>query len=186
MLFDIFSLLLQIVTALIAGTCLLRGYIQLCGIQLTLRSANPIAPFVFALTNWIVLPLRRVLTALRRIDTASFVAAYLVTLAKYAVFWLWAESAWDPLNLPIQAAIEMASTCISGLFWIAIIYALASWMRSASPAMMFLELLAEPVLEPLRRVLPRVGGLDLSVLALIVILQVLEIVLHHLSRAILL
>ena len=64
--------------------------------------------------------------------------------------------------------------------------ALASWLRSASPAMMFIELLAEPVLEPLRRVLPRVGGLDLSALALIVILQILEIVLHHFSRAVLL
>ena len=72
MLFEIFSLLLQVITALIAGTCLLRGYIQFCGIQLSLRSANPIAPFVFALTNWIVLPMRRVLPAVGRIDPASF------------------------------------------------------------------------------------------------------------------
>ena len=186
MLFEIFSLLLQVITALIAGTCLLRGYIQFCGIQLSLRSANPIAPFVFALTNWIVLPMRRILPAVGRIDTASFTSAYLVALAKYGVFWLLAESAWNPVNLPIQAAIEIARTCISGLFWIVIIYALASWLRSASPAMMFIELLAEPVLEPLRRVLPRVGGLDLSALALIVILQILEIVLHHFSRAVLL
>lgn len=185
MLTDIFSLLLQILTALIAGTCLLRMYIHYCGIRLSLYSGNPIAPLVFALTNWAVLPLRRVLPAVGRLDTASLVAAYLVTLVKYGVFWWMAESSWDALNLPIQAAIEIASTCISGLFWIVILYVVGSWFRSATPAMSFIELLVEPVLTPIRKAMPLIGGVDWSALALIVLLQVLEIVLHHFSRAIL-
>lgn len=186
MLIDIFSLLLQIITALIAGTCLLRMYIHYCGIQLSMRSGNPIAPLVFALTNWLVLPMRRVLPAIGRLDTASLVSAYVITFGKYWIFWLLSDASWNLLNLPIQAAIEIASTCISGLFWIVVLYAIGSWFRSATPAMYFVDMLVMPVLNPIRRVMPRMGGMDWSALVLIVLLQVLEIVLHHFSRAVLL
>ena len=83
MLYEIFSLLLQVITALIAGTCLLRMYIQLCGVNMSLRSGIPIAPFVFALTNWLVHPLRRVVPSVGRLDSASspdFEAQVLETL----------------------------------------------------------------------------------------------------------
>jgi YggT family protein len=185
MLFEIFSLLVQVITALIAGTCLLRMYIQLCGIHLSLRSGIPIAPFVFALTNWIVLPLRRVVPSVGRLDTASLIAAYGVLLLKYVLYWSIADNAWDPVHLPIQAAIELISTCISGLFWIVVIYAVASWVPSASPMVYLVQLMVEPLLRPIRQAMPRIGGLDLSAVALIVILQILEIVLHYVSRAVL-
>ena len=186
MLFEIFSLLLQVITALVAGTCLLRMYLQLCGVNLSLRSGLPIAPFIFALTNWIVLPLRRILPAMGRLDTASLVAGYGIVLLKYALYLAMSETSWNPANLPIQAAIELISTCISGLFWMVIVYAITSWIQTASPMSYLLALLVEPLLDPIRRVLPRLGGLDLSALALIVLLQVLEIVLHYASRDLLL
>ena len=182
MLFDIFSLLIQVITALIAGTALLRMYIQLCGINLSLRSGIPIAPFIFALTNWMVLPLRRVLPSIGKLDTASLVGSYLVLLAKYVVYWWLTDTALDPINLPIQAAVELISTCISGLFWIVVIYAVSSWFKSNTPMSYLIEWMVEPLLVPIRRVLPRVSGLDFSALVLILILQVLEIVLHYVSR----
>jgi YggT family protein len=186
MLFDILSLLIQVITALVAGTALLRMYIQLCGINLSLRSGIPIAPFMFALTNWMVLPLRRILPAIGRLDTASLVSSYLVLLLKYVVYWSLAETPWDPVHLPIQAAIELISTCISGLFWIVVIYAVSSWLHSNSPMAYLIALMVEPLLIPIRRMLPQVSGIDFSALALILILQILEIVLHYASHALIL
>ena len=65
--------------------------------------------------------------------------------------------------------------------WLVLIYAVLSWVRAGSDAGYALGQLVEPMLRPLRRVVPQVGGVDLSPLALLVLLQVLEIVLHHLS-----
>ena len=67
MLFDIVSLLLDVATGLLGGACLLRLYMQYQRIPF----GNPVGRFVFALTDWLVLPLRRVLPALGRLDTAS-------------------------------------------------------------------------------------------------------------------
>ena len=85
MLFHIFSLLVHALAGLVAGTCLLRLYMQWQRINLSLRSGNPLAPFIFALTNWLVMPLRRVVPALGRLDTASLLAAGLVVAAKFVL-----------------------------------------------------------------------------------------------------
>ena len=82
MLLQIFSLILHFVVGLVAGTCLLRMYMHWQRISLSRSSGNPLGPLVFALTNWIVLPVRRFVPAFGRFDTASGVAAYAVLLAK--------------------------------------------------------------------------------------------------------
>ncbi len=67
MLLQIFSLILHFVVGLVAGTCLLRMYMHWQRISLSRSSGNPLAPLVFALTNWIVLPVRRFVPALGRL-----------------------------------------------------------------------------------------------------------------------
>jgi YggT family protein len=69
MLIQIASLVLDVVVGVLAGACLLRLYMQLQ----TIPFSNPIGRFVFAVTDWLVLPLRRVLPAVGRWDTASLV-----------------------------------------------------------------------------------------------------------------
>jgi YggT family protein len=56
MLLQIFSLILHFAVGLIAGTCLLRLYMQAMRVNLSRSSGNPLAPFVFAITDWLVLP----------------------------------------------------------------------------------------------------------------------------------
>jgi YggT family protein len=70
------------------------------------------------------------------------------------------------------------SVVLSGLMWLVLIYVLMSWMRTASDAAYFLAQLVEPLLEPIRRVLPRMGGVDLSPIGLLLLIQIGEIVLH--------
>lgn len=158
MLLQIFSLILHFAVGLVAGTCLLRMYMHLVGINLSRHGGNPLAPFVFAISNWIVLPARRFVPAIGRLDTASLAAAYAVLLAKHSLLWLVAGATSEWLGLFIHAGFELASVILSGLMWLVLIYVLMSWMKTASDAAYFLAQLVEPLLHPIRRVLPQMGA----------------------------
>ena len=64
MLYQIISLVLDVAVGLVCGTCLLRLYMQQQRIPMSARAGNPLGPFIFALTDWLVLPLRRLVLAL--------------------------------------------------------------------------------------------------------------------------
>ena len=113
MLLQIFSLVLHFAVGLVTGTCLLRMYMHLMGINLSRSGGNPLAPFVFAVTNWIVLPVRRYVPALGRLDTASLVAAYAVLLAKHSLLWIMAGATSEWLGLVVNAGFEMLSVILS-------------------------------------------------------------------------
>ena len=178
MLLQIFSLVLHFAVGLVAGTCLLRMYMHVLRINLSVSGGNPLAPFVFAITNWIVLPVRRMVPAIGRLDTASLVAAYAVLLAKHALLWLVAGATASSLSLLTHAGFELLGVVLSSLMWLVLGYALISWFNTASDLRYFLAQLVEPLLRPLRRVLPQMGGVDLSPIALLLLIQIAEIVLH--------
>jgi YggT family protein len=181
MLLQIFSLILHFAVGLVAGTCLLRVYMHLQRINMSVSGGNPIAPFVFTLTNWIVLPARRFVPAMGRLDTASLVAAYAVLLAKHSLLWILAGATAHWLSLMTSAAFELLNVMLSGLMWLTIAYALMSWFSAATDARYFLAQLVEPLLSPLRRVLPHMGGVDLSPLVLLLLIQIADIVLRNLQ-----
>ena len=67
---------------------------------------------------------------------------------------------------------QLLRTVLQGLLILLIGYAILSWVQPHSPVMGFLDRLCAPLLRPLRRVVPLVGGVDLSALVLIIALQV--------------
>jgi len=185
MLYQIISLLLEVVAGLIAGTCLLRLYMQYQRIPMSTRSGNPLARFIFALTDWLVLPLRRVVPAIGRLDTASLLGAFLVQLLQFVILWGITGMGTSVLSIVVLAAFGLVRMAISGLTGLVIIYAILSWVQTQSIAADFLERLVLPLLMPIRRVVPLVGGIDLSPLVLLLILQVAGIVLGNLQAAVL-
>ena len=185
MLYQITSLLLEVVAGLIAGTCLLRLYMQYQRIPMSVRSGNPLAKFIFALTDWLVLPLRRVIPPVGRWDMASLVGAFLVQLAQFVILWALTGMTASVLSVVVLAAFGLVRMAISGMTGLVIIYAILSWVQSHSVAADFLERLVMPVLIPIRRVVPLVGGIDLSPLVLLLILQVAGIVLGSIQAAVL-
>jgi YggT family protein len=186
MLYQIVSLLLEVIAGVLSGACLLRLYMQYQRIPMSARSGNPLGRFVFALTDWIVLPLRRVLPAIGALDTASLAAAFLLQLAEFGILWLLAGAAGGLAAVPILALFGLVRMAISGLTGAVIVYAILSWVQTNSVIADVLERLVAPLLMPIRRVLPLVGGVDLSPLALLVILQIAAIVLGSLQAAALL
>jgi YggT family protein len=148
-------------------------------INMSASGGNPIAPFVFTITNWIVLPARRFVPAMGRLDTASLMAAYAVLLAKHSLLWIVAGATAHWLSLVTNAGFELLSVILSSMMWLVLIYVLMSWMKTASDAAYFLAQLVEPLLRPIRRVLPHMGGVDLSPIAVLLLIQIAEIVLHN-------
>ena len=185
MLYQITSLLLEVAAGLIAGTCLLRLYMQYQRIPMSVRSGNPLAKFIFALTDWLVLPLRRVVPPVGRWDMASLVGAFLVQLAQFVILWALTGMTASMLSVVVLAAFGLVRMAISGMIGLVIIYAILSWVQTQSIAADFLERLVMPVLIPIRRVVPLVGGIDLSPLVLLLILQVAGIVLGSIQAAVL-
>ena len=74
---------------------------------------------------------------------------------------------------------------LSGTIGLLIVYAVMSWVQSNSPVADTIARLCEPLLRPVRRVVPLVGGIDLSPLVLLVLLQVALMVLAHLQGSVL-
>jgi YggT family protein len=177
--YQILSFLLDVVVGLLGGTCLLRLYMQYQRVPF----GNPVGRFVFALTDWAVLPLRRILPAVRRVDTASLVAAFLLELAQVGVLWLVAGRPGEAGLLPLLAVFDLLRLVISGLTGLVIVYALLSWVQADSPITDVIDRLCMPLLRPWRRLIPLVGGIDLSPLAFLVVLQVIGMVLSALQAA---
>ena len=185
MLYQITSLLLEVAAGLIAGMCLLRWYMQYQRIPMSARSGNPVGSFIFALTDWLVLPLRKVVPAVGRWDLASLVAAFLLELVRFLLLWAVSGFIGGPLAIGIYALFALVCLCLHGLSGMVIVYALLSWMQNQSAASDLLERLVTPMLTPIRRVLPLVAGVDLAPLALLVIMQILGIVVGTVQAAVL-
>ena len=179
MFFQIISFLLDVVAGLLGGACLLRLYMQVQRIPF----GNPVGRFIFALTDWIVLPLRRVLPSYRKWDTASLIAAYLFELAQFGILWLMAGRSGGAL-VPLLAVFGLVRRVISGVIGLEIVYVILSWVQADSPLADVIDRLCAPVLRPFRRMIPLVGGFDLSPLALLVLLQVAAIIVASLQDAV--
>ena len=185
MLYQIISLLLEVTAGLLTGVCLLRLYMQYQRIPMSERSGNPLGRFIFALTDWLVLPLRRIVPAVGRWDTASLLAAWLLQLGQLLILWLLAGAATGMVSLLVMAVFGVLRMVLSGLTGLVIVYAVLSWVQTQSPLSDLLDRLVAPVLTPIRRLLPLVGGVDLSPLALLVLLQVATIVLGSVQSTVL-
>lgn len=181
MAYQIISFLLDVAAGLLGGACLLRLYMQYQRVPF----GNPVGRFVFALTDWLVLPLRKVLPAVGKVDTASLVGVYLVELAQFALLWLLAGRGSGLEMLPVLAVFGVVRLAISGLMGLVIVYAVLSWVRADSPIVDVIDRLCMPLLRPWRKLVPLVGGIDLSPLVFLVVLQVLAIVLAYLQAAVL-
>lgn len=142
---------------------------------------NPLCQAVVQLTNPVIMTLRRVLPPIGKIDSASVVAVLVVALARVGAS-SWAHGFGLPL-LPLWlqlAGLEILRSVLWIYFWSLFINALLSWIAPGpgSPAQSVLNAICEPVLQPLRRVIPPLAGLDLSGLVAMIAIQFLLLLLN--------
>jgi YggT family protein len=141
---------------------------------------NAIGQAVLKVTNPLVMPLRKVFKPVGKLDLASVVALVLVQVAGTAIIMLVAGIHLGPVGALIAGLRELLQTILQFYTVAILIYALLSWVAPGthSPANELLGRICEPLLRPVRRVVPPLGGLDLSALFVLIGLQALQILLH--------
>ncbi|WP_131112088.1 YggT family protein [Sulfuricystis thermophila] len=180
MLTQILSLLLGTAASLFSLACLARLWMQ--WVRAPFR--NPVGQAVVVLTNWAVLPLRRLVPGLFGLDLASVLAAWLTQCVYFFV--MASLTGVDILalggffTLVWVATLALLKLFVYLLMGIVIIAALLSWIAPYAPAAPLFHGLAAPLLMPVRRLVPVIGGLDFAPLIVVLLLQVVLIVLENL------
>lgn len=154
-------------------------YIMVVILRIWLQAAradfyNPFSQFIVKATQPVVGPLRRVIPSLGSMDLATVLFAYVLCVLKYVALVLIASAgavtfSADFLFLGLLSLIKAAGGL---LFWVLLIRAILSWVsQGRSPIEYVFHQLTEPMLAPIRRIIPVMGGFDLSVLVLFIVLQ---------------
>lgn len=183
MLIRILAFLLETIFFLLIAATLLRAWMNWLRVNM---SGQP-GSFVMALTDWVVKPLRRALPkalAQSRVDWASLLSGILLAVI-YALVWALlfgvlmaapgVEAGFAPfavVGLLIFAVKMLIRVALQTLFILVLGFAILSWVQPGSAAYALLGRLTEPLLAPLRRVIPMIGGVDLSALLLLLLLQI--------------
>jgi YggT family protein len=142
---------------------------------------NPIGEAVLRFTNPLVLPLRRLLKPVGRVDVASIAALVIVQLlGTVLLLGIVSPSLVTAGNVLAIGLKELLHTVLQFFTVAILIYAVLSWVAPGahSPANQLLTRICEPLLAPVRRIVPPIGGLDLSALFVLIGLQALMILLR--------
>lgn len=176
LLVDIADFLLQTIAVILGVTLLARVYISYLGMP----ARNPLAQFAIALTDWIVRPLRRVVPTGGRFDAAALLAALLVALVYLGLKFLLVGvgvNSWPWFGLLLMALMQLLRWALYLVLWLTLLHVVLSWVNPHAPIAPAVSMLVRPFLAPFQRALPLLGGLDLSPIAVILIVNVMLIVL---------
>jgi len=139
---------------------------------------NPLSQFVVKVTNPFVIPIRRLIPGLGGIDLATLLIAYIVAALKFIIIPLLNGGPIDVITASYLGLLYLIKQTGFLLFVLMLIMAIMSWVvQGYNPTQMILHQLTEPVLRPIRNVIPNIGGLDLSILVAFLLLNVINILL---------
>ena len=181
MLSEIFRYLVQTACALYLLAVILRMLLALARADFY----NPLSQFVVRVTNPLVAPLRRMIPPVGRVDTASLVLALAIqTISTLAVLALLGYRPGSLLLVLVWSLIGILALVVKIYFFAILAMIIFSWIapQAHHPGLALLYQLTEPVMAPFRRLLPPLGGLDLSPILVFVCINVLEILLRGLAQ----
>lgn len=179
---DIFIYLVYVFFGLYLMVMLLRFLLQLTRADFY----NPISQVLVKLTNPLVVPLRRVLPGFGGIDLASLLLALILQMLMIALLIALQTGALLPLLPLIMASlIGIAAYLVKIYFFAILAMIILSWVAPGgnSPALGLLFQLTEPVMAPFRKVLPPMGGLDLSPIFVFILINIIQIALGHMANS---
>jgi len=140
---------------------------------------NPLSQFIVKVSNPLVVPLRRVIPGLGGLDMATLVVAYIIATLKFFTLAALTGESLGPLAFYIGLLVLLKQAGFL-LFVIMIIMALMSWVvQGYNPTLMIFNQLTEPFLNPIRRFMPNLGGLDLSMIVAFLAMNVINILLSN-------
>ncbi|BAP42704.1 YGGT family protein [Pseudomonas sp. StFLB209] len=138
---------------------------------------NPLSQFAVKATQPLLRPLRRIIPSLFGLDMSSLVLAIIVQMVLMALTLLLAEGTTGPfLSLLVWAIIGVTGLFLNIFFYALIISVILSWVAPGShnPGAELVNQICEPVLAPFRRLLPNLGGLDISPILAFMVIKLLD------------
>ena len=180
MLHGIFTFVVDTVAGLFAGFLLLRFWMQ----ALRVRPPMGLAQSVFQITDWVIHPIRRLIPGFAGYDWASLIATFLVALLALTLEYILIPRVSFSV-IALLAVFRLAQWILYGFMALLVLEAVFSWVNPHAPFAPFIRALNEPVLSPLRRIIPVLGGIDFSTLVALIGLQVLNRLLDELLPSLL-
>lgn len=140
---------------------------------------NPLCQFLVKVTNPVLVPLRRVIPSIRRLDTASIVLMLALEIISVWIISLIGSNAMTFQQIIAFSAIKLVMTLLVTYFFLIIVAVIVSWIgqRMHHPAIPLVYQLTEPVLKPFRRIIPPIAGIDLSPLFALIAIRFLILLL---------
>lgn len=181
---QISQFLIETIFGLVVYIGLARFYMQ----AMRAPFRNPVGQFVMALTDWAVLPLRKIIPGFRGLDLASLAFAWFVQLAELvALYAIVAGGSIVSLGLPILllSVVELMRASLQLLIFFVIVQVILSWVSPYHPLANVFDALTRPFYAFFRRIVPAIGSIDLSPLFVVLLAQILLIVLGNAPRALL-
>ena len=164
---SILNLITDTVSTLLAAILLLRFWMQ----AVRVRPPFSLGQFMFRMTDWLVLPLRRVVPGVGGFDWSSLLGSVLVAMVSVAIGLGirsgFAIESW--LILTLHTLIHWILYGFIGLLFMEVIF---SWVNPDAPLAPVVRALNQPLMRPLRRFIPPIAGVDLSPIAAFLLLRV--------------
>jgi YggT family protein len=180
---EILGYLVQTFLTLYLVAMLLRFVLQLVRADFY----NPISQFLVKVTNPLVIPLRRVIPGLGGLDLASLLLALVLqTLGIVVLLLLNGLSMPNPLLLILWSALGVLGLLVNIYFFCLLGMIILSWIAAGSkhPAIYLLYQITEPVMAPVRKVLPSAGGMDFSPILIFILINIIQIALRHMAAGV--
>jgi YggT family protein len=144
---------------------------------------NPVAQGILRITSPLIVPLRRLLPSIGRLDTATVLLAFVVQFLAVVLLLAIMNRMADPFTIAVVSLIELTILSLNLFFFVILIRIILSWVspNNYNPITALLTTISEPILRPFRRLIPPIGGLDISPIFAIVLLQAVVIFLRTLK-----
>lgn len=167
MVYSIINLIIDTAASVLAALLLLRFWMQ----AVRVRPPMSLGQFIFRLTDWLVLPLRRALPGWGGLDWASLTGAVLVALISVAIE-LGVRSAFSPTTWLLLSLLSLIHWIVYGFIGLIFIEVIFSWVNPDAPLAPMVSALNQPLMRPLRRLIPPVAGIDLSPIVAFLLLRI--------------
>lgn len=174
---DALIYLLDGVTMLVLVVFLLRFWMPLLRVDFR----NPVAQGILRITSPVIVPVRRVIPSIGRIDTATVLVAFAIQCLSVWIAMLLIGMPIRPLFIAVASIFELATLSVGIFMFVIFIGIVLSWLAppTYNPVVAIVQSMSEPLLRPFRRLIPPMGGLDLSPVVPLLLLGALRILLAH-------
>lgn len=179
---EIVVYLIQTLLSLFLLAVLLRFLLQLVRADFY----NPISQFLAKVTNPIILPLRKIIPSYASLDLSSLLVALLLQLAGIVTVLFLNGIAIPAIpQLLVWSALGIIGLLVNIYFFALLAMIILSWIAPSSKnaAVFLLYQITEPVMAPLRKIIPSMGGLDFSPILVFIVINVIQIALRHIANS---